>query len=328
MGRYKSRELIHFWVDYFKVSIDKINDKPRLDSLGLSVNSNFYFIDDDTYIELKQFDSLDNKYKGYYEIRDKNTNIALWFILISNGRKLGAVTYDSILEVSGQGLILREAWYYLELIKWLWYKTIKYKRVDICMDILTNTDYIIKNILLPKVKNKTITPFIKGGIYETLYIGNKSKSSNTRQIIRAYNKKLDSINKGKSFLYDYNDYKDVTRIELELRRDKAQFIDDKKLLDLEYLFWVYYNEVYKINLQFFKFIKYWEFKKALSLGSKLEARKKKKREERLERQIKYGNDFKNELDEKKSRGNFIAYGKKLYKNWYKKELLIEIIQSF
>ena len=62
----------------------------------------------------------------------------------------------------------------------------------------------------------------------------KKNSKNRRSIIRIYNKKADIIAKGKNKLYqDYLLEENVTRVELEIRRELAKnytieelFVDD------------------------------------------------------------------------------------------------------
>ena len=134
--------------------------------------------------------------------------------------------------------------------------------------------------------------------------------------------------KNKEFLYpEYDDKKHVTRIELELRPKKASLIKQSWILNLEYLFWVFYNEVYTYNLQYFKFIKFWDIKKVEKLWSKIYREKKNRIIQRQETYIKYWNDFFNDKEKNQVLWCYMSYAKKLYKNWYKIEDLKTILDN-
>ena len=54
-GRFVDRRLLSIWVDYLKAYLNFTDyedyKKTRLGKLWLSINSDFHYIDDDTYIE-------------------------------------------------------------------------------------------------------------------------------------------------------------------------------------------------------------------------------------------------------------------------------------
>jgi hypothetical protein len=71
---------------------------------------------------------------------------------------------------------------------------------------------------------------------------------------------LDTIKKKKHFLYDFEKDKDYTRIELEIRQDKAKHINPYDLLSLEYLFVVFCKNIHKFSFDFFKKFDFDDFK--------------------------------------------------------------------
>ena len=77
-----------------------------------------------------------------------------------------------IIEITGQGLILRNIKWYLKMLEVAGFYITGFKRVDICLDIKINTDYACRRIFLPALeeKGKTYLPIIKKGKYETLQI--------------------------------------------------------------------------------------------------------------------------------------------------------------
>jgi len=79
---------------------------------------------------------------------------------------------------------------------------------------------------------------------------------NTWKYIRIYDKILDTKEKGKEWIYGFEDrgIKDLTRIELELRRDKCKHFHESYLTDVDALYGIFKNEVFFLNWQFLKFI--------------------------------------------------------------------------
>lgn len=103
---------------------------------------------------------------------------------------------------------------------------------------------------------------------------------------RIYNKKLDSVIKGKEFLYKslYDNCENVTRFETELREDIACFWDFESLKDSDLVFYRLVKSFYKLNVQFFKFLKIDDFRE-------IEKKMKLKNKWSIER-IKNGEDLK------------------------------------
>ena len=84
--------------------------------------------------------------------------------------------------------------------------------------------------------------------------------------------------KKKSFLYpDYDEYKDVTRLEVEIREEKARYWTEDKLTDINFVFAVIVKQFYKFNYQFFGFLKFDDFVKQ----AKFERSLWKEREEKI-----------------------------------------------
>jgi len=323
--RYKKRELKHFGVDYFKAYIT--NDfKPKLFKLWLSANSNMFYINDDTFIELWSSD-LYSKFKYVFILKDRETNITLWFVLIPNVGKVWAINYNNIFEVTWQGLILRNLKFYFDFIKWAWFKIEKFKRVDICFDLANDINYIYNTILKDFLVWKTHEPIIKKWILETLYIWDRNTKKNTYQLIRIYNKILDTKFKNKEFLYDFEGLDSLTRFEVEIRRDKAQFLTEKKLLNDDYIFSVIVSTFYKMNYQFFKFLHLEDFKKVSLQNESLKFLRKKRIVSRLNDYINFWKDFKSEQEENKILKMFITLWKRLYKNWYSRKKLLKILKN-
>jgi len=313
MGRYKSRELVHFWVDYVKAHVEiqweKIHQKLRL-----SANSNISYYDEYTFIELIP-DMMSAEYGRYYQIKDKATGISIAFLWL-NGHKIGNITRSDFFEVTGQGLIIRSGYkYFVKMAEDLNLKIIKYNRVDICMDININTQYFLETIVKDFWEKKTRTPWYTKGILHAMYYGEKMLSKNTYQFLRVYNKKMDSHNKGKEWLYDnYQWLQDVTRLEVEIRRDKAVFLTTEKILNTEYLFGVCVRTFYPMNNQFFSFLHLEDFKKVIEKDGIWKKRLRNQAERKLLQDM-YGCSFKNPKEKKQWQATFLAYAKKLYVNW-------------
>ena len=115
------------------------------------------------------------------------------------------------------------------------YRNSPLKRFDICIDLLVPIEKLSR--FFHPLSQRGATFRGEGGSLETQYIGEKKKSRNKRHIIRIYDKKKDIIAKGKDSLYhDYLLHQDITRIELEVRRELAQTYTFEELVVPENLF--------------------------------------------------------------------------------------------
>jgi hypothetical protein len=325
MWRFKDRRLINFWVDYFKAYLKDFDfKKTKLKKMWLSSNSNFSFIDDETFIEYQP--NFIKNFGFCYVIKDKKTQVNLAFLCLSNWEKNWYITRNSFFEVSWQGLELRNVEYFLDLLEYLWFEIEKFVRVDLAFDLVESVDYIYRRVLFDKLQNKTKTIFEEWWVVETIYIWKKNKSENTYQLLRIYNKKLDNKKKGKEWLYNYDDYDNVARFEIEIRRDKAKFWTRDKLTDVNYLFSVIVNTWYPFNYQYFKFLHDEDFRKVYESKSLYYSRLKSI-SERKDLFDKYWKDFLDKEEENKIVKIFVSYWKRLYKNWYSIEKLTEILKN-
>jgi hypothetical protein len=197
----------------------------------------------------------------------------LGFIMFKPNNKTGAIDRNNIFEITWQGLILHNISYYLKLLEVCHFYIDWFRRVDICLDLKVNTDYLNKNILFPLItkrkKDITCTPYITKGKWDWLGVWEKNPYINTWKYIRVYNKILDTYGeKEKWFLYKYKDewIIDLSRIELELRRDKCKHFHVEYLTDIDKLYSIFKHEVYCLNPQFFKFIHLEDAKKVANVN--------------------------------------------------------------
>jgi len=115
-----------------------------------------------------------------------------------------------------------------------------FRRFDICADFLLPIQTILSKFKKPKQKGANF--YGSKWEIETGYIWEKKNSLNRRSIIRIYNKKADIIAKWKNKLYqDYLIQDDVTRIELEIRRELAKNYTLEELLVEENLIGILKN---------------------------------------------------------------------------------------
>lgn len=103
------------------------------------------------------------------------------------------------------------------------------RRFDVCLDLLIPIEKITQSF--NTTKQRWATFIGEWWKIETQYIWEKQKSLNKRQILRIYDKKKDILVKWKNTLYqDYLLRKDITRMELEVRRELAQNYTFEELL--------------------------------------------------------------------------------------------------
>jgi hypothetical protein len=356
MGRMRSRDPVHFGVDYFKAYIEKDAFK-KSPLFWAWPGSNEINYDGITTIILHPMMWWDSWIGKYFEIRDNVTARPLAFILLSSWETVGSVKRNDQIEVTGQWLILRSIPYFYSLLNWAGFFIKGFRRVDICLDIRVDTDYLCRNILIPwlerkaeQVKKKALSewkdpkcrmykPWVwNKGEYETLDIWQRAKS-NTWLFIRVYNKWLDTTKKKKWWLYDEEKItKDTSRIEVELREDKCLGIHDYDLLDTEKLFWLFKRSVFWLNYQFFSFIHEDQCKllinshiKEVFDGSKdwnpSKWLKHKQIAERLDRQEKLWTSFLNTWDKDRAITTFSNLYKKLRINWFDQSQLFWILEN-
>lgn len=344
MWRMKKRNLLYCNIDYVKANI-RVSDNNVL--IKLSKGSNSFYVNFLSYkIEITKVD-ISEKFRYYYIISCNGINIGFIWLWSTWDKK-------EFIEISGQGMTT----YWIDLFYFLMDKLkiefIKYKRIDLCMDLEMNINYFFERILLDKFKTeKENFSFIKTkrNWYETLYFGKKNIKENSYILNRIYNKIIDSKKKDKLFLYEeYKNedgtFKEVTRFETELREDLCKFYPYDCLRDQNFVFFRLVKSFFKYNWKYFSFLKdedffeaqkrnrinnkinlqkilLWEKTKALSLYQN----KIQKIEEEKERSLLYWSGFIDDKDEKTCKSIMVSQAKRLYRNWYSKEDIILILSN-
>lgn len=350
MWRYKARELAHIWVDYIRALFDELDNEHML--MTLSRNSNFFTVDFFGFqliVDLLPIAS--EKFHKFYQIR--YNSISVWFIGI-DGKKNGNVTPKNFLEITGQGLALFWVDVFYFLMEKFWFTFLRYKRIDFAMDLFMHMHYFYEKILMDKFKKeKTYTPFIKKWECETIYFWEKSLEKNNYQLVRIYNKIIDSIKKEKLFLfYDRKDekwnYRDVTRFEVEIREDLAKYYDFYDIANPNIFFAKINKTFFKYNKQFFKFIDFsdfHEYEKKIEEEKKIRKQNMKnikawldvkpqslhqekvlKKMKEMENQTRFWRSFLDEKEEKDAIKMFLSWWKKLYRNGYPIPHLLDILE--
>lgn len=275
MGRYRKRELLYFWVDYIKAYINTWKTENNNFTLlnSLSANSNFFYFSFnkvDFFCELLPLGN--SKFDKFFTIREPKTMVNIAFIWLG-WKQLWSVKVNEMIEFTGQGLAIAWLDFFYFLFEFFWFEFKKFKRIDLAMDLKLEIDYFYKEILIDKYKDeKTAQIYQNKWIVETIYFWNKDKKVNNYQLVRIYNKILDSVKKDKLFLYKDNrqntaedfaetgeKYKNVTRFEVEIREDLAQFYHFEDLKNKNIIFAKMVKTFYKYNKQFFKFIDFEDF---------------------------------------------------------------------
>ena len=328
MGRYKKRGLAHFWVDYFKAIVE-LEQGGILDTL--CVNSGMAWYEDITsYDNTTTIDLLPNitsDFRSYIAIRDTKTSVFLAFIGIGSRTQK-----RDFFEVTWQGLIVRGGPdFFIRLARKLWVKIKKFTRVDICLDLIDVTVPYIHDTIISECDRKRLSKVFydrKGG-EQTIYFWEKSRKKNKYQLIRIYDKLEDSRKKGKEWLYpDYNEYTNVTRLELEIREEKAKYLNEEKILDVNYIFSVIIKQFYRFNYQFFWFLKFDDFLKKYKEEKSLYHERNEKIEERQKHFVLYGSSFRDDEEKKIWLATFVAYGRRLIGDGYSKKDVLDIFQNY
>ena len=343
--RYKKRKLLYYGCDQIRAMIEPGD----FNLFNLSNNSNqvwFKFLNYDLSISFIPWAT--KEYEYYYIINYEGINIAFITLMNSQG--------NSYLEITGQGLTIFWIYIFYHIMKYFWFEFIKFKRLDFCFDLEIDINYFYKKILPDKYKIfdenekcelKRIHSSKKNWI-ETIYLNDRSKKKNTYIVNRIYNKKLDSVIKWKEFLYKwiYDNCENVMRLETELREDIACFWAYESLKDSDLIFYRLVKSFYKLNTQFFKFLKiddFREIEKKIKLKNKWSIQRIKNWED-LKPSTAYQAKVKKIITEKKHQdkywheflfdhqrdywvNNFNNCCKKLLANWYTKEKLFEIIEN-
>lgn len=341
--RMKKREIAYWWVDYSKCFINETQNKSKnFQKLSkLSANSNQLFIDyNGQELSIVRMPNS-GKYKIMYSI--SYWNISVWFIWLLWGQS------PDMLEITGQAFTIFWEQIFYFLFSYFKFTFIKWKRIDICFDLFLNINYFFNRILDEKYKpqnniedtEKKIKPWISAKNWlETLDIWEKNIKKNAYSFVRIYNKILDSKGKWKLFLYEdlfKKEWKrqDITRFEIEMREDLVKKFDFLYLKQYDFQFYRIVKTFYKMNIQFFKFLKDEDFikfrkkynaenksimqkiKKGLWVKTQTNSQDKaKKILEAKKLQEKYGNDFIDDADRELCVTMLRSYGGRMLRNGY------------
>jgi len=216
--------ILRFEIDFLRFCVTE--DSHFLDSFftGLSLNSNttrFTFLNyvfDCVYFSTNGKQILQFFYEGQ--------NL---FVLEKNLGK-GAVNYPYF-------FIFYGAFFYSDLYPNFLHefiatfkKNLKLTRFDLALDVQDTVNTVLKS----GVKNRLskTTEFKTGKTTETIYLGSKSHL-NKKHFCRIYDKKLDSLNKNKTFLQSfYSNFDSVSRIEIQFNSQSCtNFFIQKNLFN-------------------------------------------------------------------------------------------------
>jgi hypothetical protein len=169
----------------------------------------------------------------------------LAFLFIAKENDFWSVKLNDFIEVSWQWLTIYGFEFWINFFRGFWIIPLKYKRVDLCFDLKIDVDYLYKTIFRDKLENKKVLPYLDKNVCTWFYIWETDKIKNSYQLIRVYDKKLDNQKKWKKWLYPfYTNIKNIARIEVEFRRDKACLFTTEKLSNQDYIFSVIAKTIY------------------------------------------------------------------------------------
>lgn len=218
--------IIHFWLDHLEVYAS-FYDESLFKWIDFD-NSNQIFLD-----EFSGIKSDIRKYSYWIHFSKGNINLFSYF---KWSKEWNIATKNYVAIYSSCFRTLWKEWVLEILQKYFTLeKRSSIKRFDICSDFTLPIDVILSKFW--PLKQKWSLFIWKKGNIETKYIGEKKMSQNKRQIIRIYNKIEDILGKWKNRLYqDYLIYDNITRIEIEFRRELSKnytieelFVDENLL---------------------------------------------------------------------------------------------------
>jgi len=227
-------DIIHFGLDHLEVYWTFKHEAEYFDLLDFD-NSNYGELDNYCFTKneapkykYKIIFTMDNyTLFAYYKWKPKDEKQAIWtkdyIVVYSTAFKL--MEYEEIV-------------WFIEC----YFDLNNCRRFDICIDLKTDTSTILSYFK----EYKTGREYKKSWNIETKYIWEYNISLNRRQVIRIYDKKKDIIVKRKTKLYEqYLQLDNVTRVELEMRRELAKNIYYQDLFDDSLLIWIFKNYLYK-----------------------------------------------------------------------------------
>lgn len=282
-----SENQIHFGLDYLSIyGIFKY--EYLFNSLNFE-NSNYWEIEDYVYVKRAAWEDYEyaidfnyNNYKVFSYVKPKH-----------NPKRV--IHFNHLITIYWVAFTLLEI---DEIDRFLyWYFDCSHvKRFDICCDMQVSIPRLEKRF--KGLKQKWWVIYWKWWRVETIYYGNVKKSENKRSIIRMYDKLEDLKDSSKRKLYweYFQNWKPVTRIELEIRREYAKNIHYRDLFNESILKGLFKNYLSR-HTDIFSNI----------TEEKITLYKKPKELTQEELQSNYYSHF--------LQTHFLAYAKKIYKLW-------------
>lgn len=230
----------HFWLDHLELYAS-FYDESLFDWLDFE-NSNYF--------SLWEFVWVKNEIPNYqYKITFSKGNYP--YFAFYKWKKVGNVfmsdyvcCYSTAFRIEGDEYVRMLIDKYFSIL------TKPIKRVDLCLDIILDINELREYIWVLTCKHSEWK--WKSGKLETLYIWDKS-SANKRYVLRMYDKLLDINKKRKNKLYqNYLIHENITRIEIEIRREYAKNMTYEELWKYDTLLSIYKNFVIK----YFPFLEY------------------------------------------------------------------------
>ena len=224
-------QILHFWLDHLEVYGTCKYENDLFTSLDFD-NSNYWEYDEYSFVKTEVpkflykiiFSKENYSVFAYYKWDSSQTVKTKDYIVVySTAFKL--FEYEEILAFLQFNFILKHL-----------------RRFDICLDVLSPIGELLKDFW----ELWTGREYKKSWEVETRYIWEVKNSQNKRQLIRIYNKLKDIVVKKKVKLYwNYFDYENVTRVELEVRQELAKNRTYEEVFDDSLLIWIFKNYLFK-----------------------------------------------------------------------------------
>lgn len=206
------------------------------------------------------------KYKEKYTFAKDGIPMFAYYIWKEKSEKVWVATKDYFCAYGSSFRHLWKLWVFDFFYKYFSQENeTPIKRADICIDLLIDINSIISR-LDPDIQTENI--FKKKWKLETFYIWEKQKT-NKRYLIRIYDKIRDIKKKKKYTLYsEYLSNKDVTRVELEIRRELTR---QATLVDFynEEIFMRIFKNYLRLHTNVFEFLE-WDVKNLTKKREKID----------------------------------------------------------
>lgn len=215
---YIKENQLHFGLDYLSIYW---TCKFEEDFSVLNyTNSNYWEIDGYVYVKNKI-----DKYL-YWITFSKDNYPVFSYVKWDSAQSIPSFDCITVYWVAFKMLSIDEI---LNFLEWN-FDLLRTKRFDICMDLEVNIVNVLKKF--KELKQKWWTINWRWWIVETQYFWNPSRSKNRRSVVRVYNKIADlKWSKKEKLYWDYLLKSNITRVELEVRRELAQNIHYSFLFD-------------------------------------------------------------------------------------------------